>query len=192
MGQIQMRKDKHKVEKRIKEVTKHLLYSCQKANEWGIGQILCEIVQFGCDKNKESFCAQKILQGVIGIINELKMPFPKDVLKALDSNYPVSHLVYGEISCKKCSWPKNLKKKARQLIAEESKRPNNPGQNWPENKPFVLNPLLIKGEDFILFCIPTGVFAKHIKANSKAISIRKPKAGVSGGELFLSTGSSQC
>ena len=56
MAQIQRSDPKTHCTKAVVQVTTHFLHHCKNAaNEWGVAQILCEIVQFGCNVNDELF-----------------------------------------------------------------------------------------------------------------------------------------
>ena len=95
------------------EVASHFLHDCQKANDWAIAQVLCDVVQLASNlcMTHEEVSPRSFVQKVIKVIQKLKLPLDKRVKTILDSKYVESHIISGNAPCETCEVPLKLKKK---------------------------------------------------------------------------------
>ena len=184
MAQLQSSAEKRetKLTDKVITVSKHFLKSYQRASKWAVGQMICEIIQLGCHVSPHLFTLRDVLHTITRCLVRLKIPFDTKLINALNSNYLNTHLKIGKIDCKKCVLPILIHKKARGLVLSSDHQ--NEGYNWPQNKSFVLSPFLVKGEDIMVFCIPSGFFSSHISQQSDTSSIA-PR-GIYALQFFLS------
>ena len=172
LTQLHMNEGDEDVFERVTKVTTHFLRACQGMSEWGIAQVIAEVVEFGTTFPSPGFSLKDVLSIVTSEIEMLKIPVSKKLIKALRSDYLKSHLIEGKIDCTHCKLPKRLNQKAVELF--ESQSQNVGGQNWPQNKSFALSPFLFKGENVIVFCLPKRTWRKHISSKSSTLRFKRP------------------
>ena len=140
--------------------------------------MISEVVQLAVNLPEQSSIVHSVLRSIVKLLEELSVPVNKVLKAGLESNCIQDHCnLRTPLPCGKCAIPRHTKSKAKALLETNVQRQSL--YNWPENAQFTLFSFLVKSEDFVHFCIPSGRLKvnKHITVNSKTVYLKKPKHG---------------